>query len=191
MPDTLNAYLIVVFLILPGFIGIKVKRFITASEEPNQGELILSCILFSAWNFIATIWLIKPTLAGKLDIFWGSLLIVLIAPVIQGILFGIIERCELHYRIAEKLRIVEDIKPGQVWDRSFSGKRKLWVRVHISDTEIYEGIASLISLGRDDKELFLTNAKVFDRAGKEIKDLTGAKGIFVNTKDSKIIEIYE
>jgi ACR3 family arsenite efflux pump ArsB len=189
MPDTLNGYLILVFLILPGFIGIKTKRFIAASESADASELILSCALFSSWNFFVMLWLINLILSEKCNFFFGSLGVILVAPVIQGVLLGFLERSESIYWIAEKLNILLDIKRKTVWDRAFFGNKR-WVRVHMPNDVIYEGVAVMLSMGSDNKELLLKNVVVISPEGKKVLDLQGAEGVFVNANDVKVIEIY-
>ena len=189
--DNVYSYLLFIYLVLPGYVIIRAKNFISGASERKSFELVLSCVFFSAWNFVLCISIIQGCLDETVNIAIGSILTVLVVPLIQGILLGIMERNNVFYWMAKKIGLMNERKLGTVWDASFDNEHKQWLRV-IVDNKIYEGKTHSVSLYDDkSKEIFLTDVKVFDGDGAVIRDLTSAKGVLINATDVKVVELFE
>jgi len=190
IPDTFQALLIVTYFILPGYVGIRTRNFIAEQKDESSTELLLGYILFGLWNFGVCSSIVKNTLSGKIDPFLGFLVVAVAAPIIQGLVLGIASRTKILYILATKIKLFHYKRPGEVWTEIFDSQKKLWVRVVIQENLIYEGKATIISADSNNRELFLTDVKVIDDKSKSVKDLTNAKGVYINSKDIKIIEIF-
>jgi hypothetical protein len=152
---------------------------------------LLGCILFGLWNFGICSSIVKKTLSGEINLFYGFLIVAVLSPIVQGVLLGLLNRTKILYILATKIKLIRYKRPGEVWTEIFDTQKKLWIRVAVEDNLIYEGKGAIISAETDSKDLFLTDVKVINDKNEVVKDLTKAKGVYINTKDIKIIEIFD
>ena len=191
MPDTFQSLLIFIYFVIPGYVGTRARNFIVEQKDESPTELLLSCILFGLWNFGVCSSIVKKTLSGETNLFYGFLIVAVLAPIVQGIALGLASRTKFLYILATKIKLIRYKRPGEVWTEIFDTQKKLWVKVVVQDNLIYEGKATIISADSDNKELFLTDVKVINNKNELVKDLTKAKGVYINNKDTKIIEIFD
>jgi hypothetical protein len=191
IPNTFQSLLIFVYFVIPGFVGMRARNFVVEEKDESPTELLLGCILFGLWNFGICSSIVKKTLSGEINLFYGFLIVAVLSPIVQGVLLGLLNRTKILYILATKIKLIRYKRPGEVWTEIFDTQKKLWIRVAVEDNLIYEGKGAIISAETDSKDLFLTDVKVINDKNEVVKDLTKAKGVYINTKDIKIIEIFD
>ena len=191
MPDTFQSLLIFVYFVIPGFVGMRARNFVVEEKDESPTALLLGCVLFGLWNFGICSSIVKKSISGEINLFYGFLIVAVLAPIVQGVLLGLLNRTKILYILATKIKLIRYKRPGEVWTEIFDTQKKLWIRVVVEDNLIYEGKGTIISAETDGKDLFLTDVKVINDKNEVVKDLTKAKGVYINTKDIKIIEIFD
>lgn len=209
MPSTSESLLIIVLFILPGFIVIRVIGFFIRASKSSDLNTILSSILFSCVNYIILFPYLTDVLQNlqkpnfpKLNLSLSIILVTIISPILIGVIIASILRSNFHYYIFQwrpikwclkKLRLDTVIQTNDVWSFVFDREYQPWVRIHLDNGLIYQGIAKHIDSDSEKQTFYITNVTVFDKEGniKSELDKKGLEGVYIAVKENKVIEVYE
>ena len=182
MPSTVEAALILITLIAPGFIAVQVKnelipyRLPSAFHETSQA-VILSAVIFPLWlvggyllqtrdQFIMA-WHhpgVLPWWAMMVPILFITVIYFLVAP-LTGIAYAIILIWRPHAAfgrwLLNRFGITTRYEEGpEVWDQVFGRRKEApWVRVWFKDGTGIEGVMRSAGFSPASRQLYLSSLK--------------------------------
>ncbi len=205
MPATLEAALILIVLIAPGFISTQVKNRLVPYRTPSAFEETVQAVILSAFMF--PLWLLGgyllrardqllmawqhpvplPWWAVVIPILAICLIYLVVAPLL-GIAYALllIKRpyAAVGHWLLTRLGITTRYEEGpEVWDQVF-GRREVrpWVRVWFKDGTAIEGVVSAAGVSPASKQVYLSgiegvpNSLVrLDAEGAIVEDLSGGQ----------------
>lgn len=195
MPDSLQALLIVLLFLVPGYIVVLFLTQWGKWRRPVDHHLVLAAVAFGAINALSALALLGICGSGR----------AVIAACVQGAIaeafcsayqshpqltalylacysFGlplIIGYAVTVCRNARVVpRVVSPLVPAatenETWDYLFGSKEEdpdpMWVRVYLNDTAatVYEGMTEHVGLGEDRRAILLGRVAIVDDRGKEM-----------------------
>ena len=180
---TENTANLLMLLVAPGFISMKIWGLIHPSRKIQISECLIEAIIFSSFNYIATIWWLPPLVSDW--IYYGMTMIVL--PVLWPILLKWI----LNLKFLKKKTI--SLIPKS-WDYFFSKKECCFMLVHLNNGRIIGGLygpGSFASSYPEKEDLYLQEVWKIGEEGKFIEKIPGSKGVLVNYDSIEYIEFFD
>ena len=221
MPTTIQAFLLLVLLVLPGYLTVRVSARVHNARALQWNEVLIHSIGFGFIILVFVAWWLGSELSPIVDLlkepaskearkkaieatlgWWPVLPAFIIAPLPLGILWGGLGRTDLLRRTVnftfnrvfrlEWSPIVPAMSTPEVWDTTFSSDYQRWVRIKIGD-EILEGLIQEASSYPHPKQLFLTNVQAYDDAGKKIDGRfpEALLGVLIKDDGIQVIEVYK
>lgn len=106
MPSSVDAVLVIIGFLMPGFIAGRIVALALPNSEPSEARLILTAIIFSCVNYALLSWLLvrawvdqgykNPLAAGVV-----TLISLFVAPVLLGLAFPWMMRSERYRKFRE------------------------------------------------------------------------------------------
>ncbi len=203
MPQSFITILLILIFIVPGYIIKKVQELFVTFEKLSRFEITIECIIYSCLNYalwtpyLLYLYGLSQTniFSQNLKVFLPLILMVFISPVVLGIITGYVTQQQYFYkflcRIFKKSGISIKTPGTEIWDKAFDRPVKFWVRIHLSNDKIYEGLAEQISTYPFQKQLYLTNVGVVNEKGEKERELDTVSGVYIKADNVEVIEILE
>lgn len=181
-----------VFLLVPGFISIKVYELITASDRRNWAESLFEtaaygCIDFAVlyWAFDAldsSVFLLHRPFARYLT--W--ILIVFVAPAIWPVL--------LH-RALDSIWLRSHVlnQTPTAWDHFFSGRKQCWALIHLRNGAMiggFMGEGTFTSSYPKDRDIYLTEVWKITDEGSFDERMAQTLGMWIGKESIDYVEFF-
>jgi hypothetical protein len=173
-------------LVAPGFISLKVWGLIHPSQKTQISESLIEAIIFSSFNYTATIglfFLVKDT-----RLVWIYFVVVMIiCPVLWPIFLKIILNCTFL-----KKRTISLIPKS--WDYYFGKRGCCFMLIHLNKGRIIGGLYGIDSFASsypEKEDIYLQEVWKVDEEGRFIEKIPGSKGLLVNGEAIEYIELFD
>lgn len=142
MPTSINALLIIVCFIMPGFIASRVFSYTYPSSEPSDARLTLSAITFSCLNYAVLSWLLVLTwkhqwYASTAFLAFLTVLALLIAPVVITLLLVKLVETTFVRRLRQAFNLPHPVP--KAWDYFFRRGIPCWVIATLKSGRVIGG----------------------------------------------------
>ncbi len=220
MPGTIEALLIVLVFVVPGFVTVSTREFFVPSvgkHDPIQitlRSITASLLYVPVWLLVAPGLLVlrsqlakafdKPETVATQTLYLpiGAFLIVgLVLPICVGLVWAVAYRNDWYAKAAERVYPKLGLRPpgrgvgDDLWDKLWLNReREYWLTVYLKDSRIYVGRGvefSQSGLGRD---LLLGNdSRLYDKDWSLIRNMADAGGdrVWIPADQVVSIEIYD
>jgi hypothetical protein len=175
----------VILFVAPGFISLKIWGLIHPSQKLVLSESILEALIFSCFNYGATIWVYF--LMKDADCFWVYFLVLFIFSLGCPVLL----KCLLSIKFL-KNKII-NIMPKS-WDYFFNKRECCFMLIHINDGKIIGGLYgpdSFASSYPEKEDVYLQETWKIDENGRFIKKIADTKGLLINPDVIEYIELFD
>lgn len=220
MPSNAEAVLIVIFFIAPGFTARRlISSLISVVKRSVFAETVESVLISTLIYLVLTpIWLpflkilYAPPHPGNRAISLSAafseltaahlmsmgLLVLVLLPIVCTIVWVYVVKKKLGHKffstIFQKFGVVVKISGGpELWDRLFEDREYMpWVRIHLDNGQILQGTGVEFSDYPSDRQVWVTNPKLYDENWKLVRDLEqeGAEGVFLSVEKGCLMEIF-
>ena len=182
---TENSILLIILFVAPGFVSLKIWGLIYPSQKTLISESLVEAIIFSSFNYIATIWmyvLLKDT-----HFVWVYYVCFLLLPFLWPIFLKAI--------LSTKLLKEKTISPiPKSWDYFFFRRKECFMLIHLNNERIIGGLygaESFASSYPEEEDVYLQEVWKIDEEGRFMERIPGAKGLLVNHDDIEYIELFD
>jgi hypothetical protein len=196
-----EAVILLLYLIVPGYVVVKVYDLLAPGERRSFGEAIIDIL---AWSFILMLFWFWPFIAlyeygdtlgtwlHYLILFGITILAVFVTPVLAGYLLYTVRHRGFIRRTAKG----SSSHPSPTsWDWFFSeNANNYYVRFHLKTGEKlggYYGENSFATSFPHKQEVYIEEEWHLDEDGKFTEPIEGTKGTIVNREDCSLVQFLE
>ena len=196
-----EAVILLLYLVVPGYIIVKVYDLLAPGERRNLGDTIIEIL---AWSFIQLMFWFWPfvvlytysdsiaTWLRYLIAFVLTILAVFVTPILAAYLINKVRHGGFIRGVAKG----SSSQPSpSSWDWFFSEKaNNYYVRFHLKTGEKlggYFGENSFATSFPHKQEVYIEEAWQLDEDGKFTEPIEGTKGAFVNREDCTLVQLLE
>lgn len=200
MPQSLNAVIVIILFIMPGFITDRVIALTIPRAKRESTEIILTAITFSCINYAIFSWLILlmffKGFPGKSETWFifSWLGILLLGPVIEGFAFNRLVNSNVYHKIFRFLKLKNIRLIPKSWDYHFGKEEPSWILITLTDgTKIggFFGKHSFASSFPAEEDLYIEELWVIDDKGGFEKRIESSGGCLIRSNDIKFIEFFK
>jgi hypothetical protein len=200
---SISQALILLFLLLPGFVFLWTFERMAGPVGARGTDRLVRAVAWSALiDALGSLWLYSFGLriAGgdtpRPFVLWAtSIVFVLVAPVVLGVLLGIGRRQGVSRRLTESLGRFAPLDPTPTaWDFALSGDEPRFVRVRLKDGTLvggFFGSRSYASSYPEAQDIFIEKAWEIDGLGEFTEPIEGSAGIFVPGTSIETLDVVE
>lgn len=199
MPETMDAVKIIIAFIMPGFVTDYLVSFAAPRQKREPLETTLTAITFSSINYALFIWLVlivtKPGYysAHEITATVSWLFLLLIAPVLEGLLFVRLANSETGQKLFRFLKPRNVRLIPTAWDFVFSQEEPTWVLITlVDDTMIggYYGANSYATSFPHEQELFIEAVWRLSETGSFEAPIENSSGCLIRIHNIKYVEFF-
>jgi hypothetical protein len=182
---TENTVQLIILFVAPGFISLKIWGLIHPSQKVLISESLIEAIIFSSFNYIATIWLYY--VLNESGFLWLYFLCVL---VLFPLLWPILLKGILNIKFLKRKTI--SLIPKS-WDYFFGKRKECFMLIHLKNKRIIGGLYgadSFASSYPEKEDVYLQEIWKIDENGGFIEKIPDSKGLLVNHDAIEYIELF-
>jgi hypothetical protein len=205
MPTTIQALLIAVLVLSPGYIFIQIaRRVIAYIEEPTDGRFFLTTIvagtIIHACVFPWTVRLYrffeaKTLLTNSWEVFIWALLTIFLLPLIFGIIIGKLSAVWWIDKLLEKVGMGYLDRLPSAWDGVVRQKAGQFVRIYLKDGRgVIGGVYSVNSIGSTNArrpDIYLEQQWEMDKDNDFVQPVPSSSGVWVAHDTMGYVEFME
>jgi Family of unknown function (DUF6338) len=192
-----EALILVLFLVVPGFIFIKLLDILVPGRRLSFGKEIID---IGAWSFaVLAVWFLPALLLFDLKdrLPWWLYHLLLLALIVLGVFATPILLAYILYRLERRgyLKSMGSRPNPTPWDWFFSNRAgNYYVRFHRKEGEDlggYFGENSFAASSPNKEQIYVEEVWRLDEDGKFIERVEGTEGALVRSEDCELIEFLE
>jgi hypothetical protein len=192
-----EALILILFLVVPGFIFIKLLDTLLPGRRRGFGQEIID-ILF--WSFtVLAVWFFPALVLFRLSdsLPWWLYQLLLLALIVLGIFVTPIVAAYILYRLEGRgtLKSLGAHPNPTSWDWFFSNRAgNYYVRFHRKegkDLGGYFGEKSFAASSPNAQQIYVEEVWRLGEDGKFVERVEGTEGAIVNSEDCELIEFFE
>ena len=191
----LEAVLMISFFLMPGFIIQSLIEVISpVNQETYDNKYLVyfgHTIFFYAFYSVMSPDFLKRVVEGTFQITMKSLLAILIASIIWGIVAGVIVQKRYLYKLLGLLKIRTIDPTPTAWEKCFYRNRVYWLMVQLANGEIIYGkfaSNSAASSTSTNQDLFLETVYDLDSEGV-LQEKSNNHGVWINANQITLIGV--
>jgi len=200
MPQSLNAVVVIILFIIPGFITDRIIALTIPRAKRDSTEIILTAITFSCINYAIFSWLILlmifkgfPSRYETWFIFsWLGIL--LIGPIIEGFAFNWLVNSKLYRKLFGLLKLKNIQLIPKSWDYHFGKEEPCWILLTLKDgTKIggFFGSDSFASSFPAEEDLYIEELWEIDEKGKFKQPVQNSGGCLIRRNEINFMEFFK
>lgn len=200
MPQSLNAVIVIILFIMPGFITDRIIALTIPRVKRESTEIILTAITFSCINYAIFSWLILLMISkgfpGKWEpwFIFSWLGILLFGPTMEGLAFNWLVNSNVYRTIFKWLKLKNIRFIPKSWDYLFGKEEPYWILITLFDgTKIggFFGRHSFASSFPSEEDLYIEELWKIDEKGGFKQRIENSGGCLIQRKDIKFIEFFK
>ena len=179
------------FLIVPGFVGLKVYDLLMPGDQRNFADSIVELVSYSMINLGIMSWLILWA-SGSWEAYPWRFYLAVVAVVFASPTALAIAWYNVHGRLARRGLVLDPMPTA--WDHLFSKKRTLWVLVHLNNGKKFGGFYGKDSYATTyptEESLYLEEVWRVDGNGRFKKRIERTSGMWVKGSECRIVEFFK
>jgi hypothetical protein len=172
LPESETALKIALLFFIPGALCIAVQRSFTPLIYRSDFDASVAALIHGSLNYLIC-WPVTQPLnpAAGYPRFYQLLVFFLIAPVLQGLIVGIVRKRDLwakflrsmfQTKIGKRILSADAVilsDNGEMWDRMLDTDTKRWVHVHLKTGSVYQGLICGATSSATEKQLVIESPK--------------------------------
>lgn len=200
MPETIDAIKIIIVFIIPGFVTDFIISFAVPRTKREPYEIILSAITFSCVNYALFSWLVFVIMDNviylKFKVIYISLwvFILLVAPILEGIIFVKFVNSNLSRKLFQFLKPKNIRFIPTAWDYIFSKEQQLWILITMKDDSRIGGLLrdkSFISAYPHEQDIYFEEVWHIGEHGEFNSPVESSSGCLIKMENVKHIEFFK
>ena len=200
MPQSLNAVIVIILFMIPGFITDRIIALTIRRAKRESTETILTAITFSCINYASFSWLILlmifkgfPTRYETWFIFsWLGIL--LLGPILEGFAVNWLVNSKLSRKVFDLLKLRNIRLIPKSWDYQFGKEEPFWILITLKDgTKIggFFGADSFASSYPAEEDLYIQELWIIDEKDKFVQPFQGSGGCLIRRNEIDFIEFFK
>lgn len=204
MPTTLEALLIFLYLLTPGFVFLFItQHYVAHAFEPTQLKYVLVLGLlgfiihlpiFPLWTHrIMGYYLDDALSAHRHEVFYWSCVVVLIWPVLAGLAVGWLMMRPKVDSILDRIGLSYIDRLPSAWDWVIREEGPAYVKIYMRDGSRFGGVfadRSIGSIAPQQRDVFLERVWLLDDDGNFASEAPGNTGVWIAHEAIGRIEFY-
>lgn len=200
MPETIDAIKILIAFIMPGFVTDFIISFAVPRAKRTSQETILTTLTFSCVNYALFSWLVliinNEAFYSEHKVFYIILwtFILLIAPILEGMLFVWLANSHLSKMLLQFLKPKNVRLTPTAWDYIFSQEQRLWILITLNDDSRIGGFfgeKSFVSEYPQAQDIYLEQVWHLGDNGEFKSPVADSAGCLIKMQDIKYLEFFK
>ena|ERR1700735_2498584 len=197
MPTSIQAVLVVIVFLIPGFVASRILSYAYPASEPSDARLILTAIMHSCINYALLSWLFilswkKAWYSNTAFLVFLTLLTLFVMPVLSGLILVRVAETKCLGKLREMFGLPHPVP--KAWDYFFRRRIPCWVVATLKTGRViggFYGQKSFASSYPAEEDLYLEQLCNMAPDGT-ITGLTELSiGGIIRMQDVELLELFE
>ncbi len=197
MPETIEAVVVLITFVIPGFVARRVLALAFPRAEPSQGQLVLEGITLSCLNYGVLSGLLilgwKQRWYEHAFVFAGLVFVALfVSPVMIGLALIFMTDTRWVHNLRGRFGLTHPVP--KAWDYFFRRRTPCWIIGTLKDGRMVAGLYGLNSFASSfpaDEDIYIERLCKLSEEGQIVGLAEHSLGAIIRMENVQLLEFYE